>query len=220
MEHDSLIVAQALGFAHKKELVAYYTKYPQIESKIKDLKSECINYLKCRLPYVVNMVEVKDFHKKFIEKENEERQRFLREKQKAEEETHRKLVEEAQLKQFEEIQRKIYNERYASMFNTPVPVNPVFTAPTIASPPKPNFITKVDSETPVNKTSKDRAITELENQLAETKSALIETKSAFKETTRKLQNMEIERSKYRSLYKSLKRRSKPFLNKLLLQALE
>ena len=53
---------------------------------------------------------------------------------------------------------------------------------------------------------KDLKIAELESQLAE--------------TTRKLQKMEIERNKYRSLYKALKRRCKPIINKLLLHALQ
>jgi molecular chaperone GrpE (heat shock protein) len=171
MEHDSLAVAKALGFTRKKELVSYYNEYPDVEQRIHDLKSECINYFKSKLPLIINSEEIKTFRKKFQEKEQQEKQKLLVEKQEAQQEAQQKLFEK---------------------------FLPPRALPSVLSPHQYDVI-EIDDDTLAD--AESETIAKLEKQLAETKTAL--------------KKMEIERNRYRSMYKALKRRYKPIINKLL-----
>lgn len=191
MEHDSLAVAKALGFTRKKELVAYYGEHPHVEKRIQDLKADCIDYFKSKLSLIIDSQEIKSFRKKFLEEETEEKEKLWLAKRKAE--AARQKAEEDALRE------KIMAETIFSSQAKP------------CSQPLKNHVIDLDDDTTIDFShtlgkEKDLKIAELESQLAE--------------TTRKLQKMEIERNKYRSLYKALKRRCKPIINKLLLHALQ
>lgn len=83
MEHDSLVVARAIGFNRKKELVAFYRDHPQEELQVKNLQLKFVEQFKNEVSKIISISAIKIFQSEFLKKEREEKEKYDREKKEA-----------------------------------------------------------------------------------------------------------------------------------------